>query len=59
MAEKTWEELTQSEKIEDLRKDIVRVFSALTSIASDVEALRGKVSEVAKNLDSLSKSTKT
>jgi hypothetical protein len=26
---KSWEEMTQAEKIEDLRRDVVRIFSAL------------------------------
>ncbi len=50
---KTWEKMTEAEKTEDLRKDVVRIFSALREIASDVGDLRTMVSEVAKKLDSL------
>ncbi len=45
--------MTEAEKVEDLRKDVVRIFSALREIASDVGDLRTMVSEVAKKLDSL------
>ncbi len=54
---KTWEKMTEAEKVEDLRKDVVRIFSALREIASDVGDLRTMVSEVAKKLDSLSTMT--
>lgn len=54
---KTWEKMTETEKTEDLRKDVVRIFSALREIASDVGDLRTMVSEVAKKLDSLSTPT--
>ena len=54
---KAWEKMTEAEKVEDLRKDVVRIFSALREIASDVGDLRTMVSEVAKNLDSLSTPT--
>ena len=54
---KTWEKMTEAEKVEDLRKDVVRIFSALREIASDVGDLRTMVSEVAKKLDSLSTPT--
>ena len=50
---KTWVKMTETEKTEDLRKDVVRIFSALREIASDVGDLRTMVSEVAKKLDSL------
>ncbi len=50
---KTWEQMTEAEKVEDLRNDVVRIFSALREIASDVGDLRTMVSEVAKKLDSL------
>ena len=33
---KTWEELSEPEKIEDLRKDIVRIFDALNTLIIDV-----------------------
>ncbi len=54
---KTWEKMTETEKTEDLRKDVVRIFSALREIASDVGDVRTMVSEVAKKLDSLSTPT--
>ena len=50
---KTWEKMTETEKTEDLRKDVVRIFSALREIASDVGDVRTMVSEVAKKLNSL------
>ena len=53
---KAWEKMTEAEKVEDLRKHVVRIFSALREIASDVGDLRTMVSEVAKKLDSLSNS---
>lgn len=47
MAEKKWEDLTQSEKIEDLRNDVVRIFKLLTefqaAIASDQSALKSQI----------------
>ena len=43
---KTWEKMTETEKTEDLRKDVVRIFSALREIASDVGDLRTMVSIV-------------
>jgi hypothetical protein len=55
---KTWKHLTQADKIEDLRGDVVDIFGALKKISSDVDDLRARVSEVAKNLDSLSTRTK-
>ena len=54
---KTWEKMTEAEKVEDLRKDVVRIFSALREIASNVGDLRTMVSEVAKKLNSLSTMT--
>ena len=54
---KAWEKMTEAKKVEDLRKDVVRIFSALREIASDVDDLRTMVSEVAKKLDSLSTPT--
>ena len=54
---KTWEQMTEAEKVEDLRNDVVRIFSALREIASDVGDLRTMVSEVAKKLDSSSTPT--
>ena len=50
---KTCEKMTETEKTEDLRKDVVRIFSALREIASDVGDVRTMVSEVAKKLDFL------
>jgi len=50
---KTCQEMTEAEKIEDLRNNVARIFSALREIASDVGDLRTMVSEVAKKLDSL------
>ena len=47
MAEKKWEDLTQPEKIEDLRKDVVRIFSILRefqdAIAQDQSALKSQI----------------
>ena len=54
---KAREKMTEAEQVEDLRKDVVRIFSALREIASDVGDLRTMVSEVAKKLDSLSTPT--
>jgi uncharacterized protein YoxC len=54
---KTWERMTLVERVEDLRRDVVRIFSALREISSDVSDLNRKVSEVAGKLDSLPKNT--
>lgn len=33
---KTWEELTKPEKIEDLRRDVLRIFEVLNALVADV-----------------------
>jgi hypothetical protein len=33
MTKKTWEQFSQAEKIEDLRNDVVRIFTALREMA--------------------------
>ena len=48
---KTWEKLTQSEKIEDLRNDLQRLFSVVNVMSSDL----GKASEVATAVEELKK----
>jgi hypothetical protein len=44
---KTWEQLTQSEKIEDLRKDVARIFKILTelrdAVAQDQSGLKQQI----------------
>jgi len=36
MANKAWQDLTQTEKIEDLRSDVQRLFSAVNALGDDV-----------------------
>jgi hypothetical protein len=50
---KTWNELNDSEKIEDLRRDVVRIFDVLNALINDVRnnhvranAIETKVNEV-------------
>jgi hypothetical protein len=52
MTEKVWDELTDSEKIAELRNDVVRLFTALREMASEQDRLRSEVSEAIKRLDS-------
>jgi hypothetical protein len=44
---KTWDQLTQEEKIEDLRNDVVRIFKLLTAfqdaVAADQSAFRSQI----------------
>ena len=57
---KTWEQLTEPEKIEDLRRDVVRLFDILTHLRNDVARVWGaaqenqtKLFEVAKAVEEL------
>jgi hypothetical protein len=57
---KTWEQLSQSEKIEDLRRDMLRIYSAVNALATDVgrtwsftRETSAKLSEVAKAVGAL------
>jgi hypothetical protein len=54
---KTWKHLTQAEKIEDLRNDVLRLFTALREIASEQDRLRVAVSEATTRLDSIQSKT--
>jgi hypothetical protein len=55
---RTWEQLTQAEKIEDLRQDVKRIFDALRSLSSDVDLLSHLVSEVAEKQRSRERNTR-
>lgn len=59
---KNWKELTQAEKIEDLRQDVERIFGLLTDMVNGQRSLaakhRGtvtKLNEVAKAVEALEK----
>lgn len=55
---KMWEQLTQPEKVEDLRQDVKRIFDALRSLSSDLGRLQNRLSEVAEKRHSQEPSTK-
>ena len=57
---KKWDDLSQSEKIEDLRRDMLRIYEAVNALASDVgrtwsftRETSAKLSEVAKAVEAL------
>jgi ribosomal protein L29 len=54
MTVRTWPQLTQSEKIEDLKRDVVRIFKVLRenqdAIASDQQRLQSQIDELRKRL---------
>lgn len=43
---KTWVELTKSEKIEDLRKDVETIFGVLNALIADVRNNHARISEL-------------
>ena len=43
---KTLEQLTQSEKIEDLRRDVQRLFAAINSAKNDINVVSGFSGEI-------------
>lgn len=53
MVQRTWEQLTPAERVEDLRRDVVRLFTALREMASEQDRLRSQVSEAIARLDSI------
>jgi predicted nucleic acid-binding Zn-ribbon protein len=55
---KTWEQLTQPEKVEDLRQDVKRIFDALRSLSSDLDRLQNRLSEVSEKRHSPESNTK-
>jgi hypothetical protein len=42
---KSWQDLTEVEKIEDLRRDIVRIFDVLNALVADVRNNHAKLNE--------------
>jgi hypothetical protein len=49
----TWDELTEAEKIADLRSDVKRIFTVLREMAEEQDRLTDQVSEAIKRLDSI------
>lgn len=51
---KTWEEMTPAEKIEDLRRDVLRIFAILRqyqdAIASDHHKLQSQIDDLKKRV---------
>jgi chromosome segregation ATPase len=45
---KTWEQMTEAEKIEDLRRDVVRIFRVLNSIDHSLSALAAHLDQAQK-----------
>ena len=54
---KTWDQLTQPEKIEDLRKDVTRIFDVLNALIADVRANHIRLNEFETKLNSVSGAT--
>jgi hypothetical protein len=57
---KTWEQMTQAEKIEDLRRDVLRIFAVLqrndrrlNMQANHIDAARDLAKKVAVDLEAL------
>jgi hypothetical protein len=46
MAPKTWEQLSQSEKIDDLRRDVVRLFAEVSSVNSRMSFMGGHIGRI-------------
>ena len=51
---KTWDQFTQPEKIEDLRKDVTRIFDILNALVADVRANHIRLNELEVKLSSVS-----
>lgn len=49
---KTWNELTQSEKVEDLRKDGLAIIEEFNSMKGEFRHLSGRVGEIERTLSS-------
>jgi hypothetical protein len=43
---KTWVELTEPEKIEDLRKDVEKIFNILNALIADVRSNHARTNEL-------------
>jgi hypothetical protein len=54
MTVRTWPQLTQAEKIEDLKRDVVRIFKVLRenqdAIVSDQQRLQSQIDDLRKRL---------
>lgn len=53
--DKKWEEMTQAEKVEDLRKDVKRIFQVLNELHSEQSALSHRVTGAASLASELAK----
>jgi hypothetical protein len=47
---KRWEDLTQAEKIEDLRRDVVKIMAAVNQQSRDLDQIRGQLNQLAEKL---------
>jgi hypothetical protein len=56
---KTWEELTEPEKIEDLRKDVKAIFAQLNDIIETQSQLGLRLDKAASLLSEVAMSSKT
>jgi chromosome segregation ATPase len=52
---KTWEQLTQTEKIEDLRRDLIKTMERVNQLDRHSDALERGISEIASKLDGLAR----
>jgi hypothetical protein len=50
---KTWDDMSQTEKIEELRRDVLKIYSAFNGLVSDVRGTSSKLNEVAKAVEVL------
>jgi hypothetical protein len=51
---KTWVELTESEKIEDLRKDVEKIFGVLNALIADVRNNHARINGLDTKLSEVS-----
>lgn len=55
MTKKLWKDLSEPQKIEDLRQDVARLFDKLNWLTSDVQKIWGLVNEDHSKLSEVSK----
>jgi hypothetical protein len=55
MAPKTWDRLTDPEKIEDLRRDMLKIYDVFNSLAADVQRTWNAVQQTNAKLTEVSK----
>ena len=51
---RSWEDLSEQEKIEDLRRDVKRLFEAIDWTKSDIGSLRSYLVEIGEKIKGLS-----